>query len=215
MSSARIADHAAVAVSRLPSYEQKGPNWGRLIRALLDGAQTVEDTLDDFIEERSLSTSAGQQLDNLGTVMNLPRAGGQADADYRAALLGRAGSMGSSGTMDQLVDVLGIAVPGFVQILTQEHAPATVEMTAVGPDTLTPQQDADVREIMTRTKAGGVGLILNINEEPLFLWGDSADADVNGDLSPSINGYGDSADADAGGDLDPGEGGGNFARNIL
>ncbi len=212
-----ITDHNERAIARLPGFTLESPNINKLIRALNGGKQDLEDVLDDFLRLQAISTSVGVQLDNIGTILDLARVVGQSDASYSSDLLGRAGSLSQSGTMDQLLDVYDLLfVPLFIYA-TDLH-PATFQFTAVlGVDSGDPS-DAEVIAAMGKAKAAGVEMILQVVVPSLslaFLWGAEADADVNGDLPAAATGFGAEADADVNGDISPGDGGGNLARVLV
>lgn len=212
MTSQPITDIVADAVLLLPSYETDSVAWNGLLDSVIGGYQAIEDVTEDLINLRAISTSEGVQLDKLGTILDLPRTGGQSDADYATALLGRAGALGSSGTVNQLLDVYGLLITS-THIYATDYAPATIELDAVVvADALTAAEDTAILLAVRKTKAGGVGLILTAVVAPEFLWGDAAEVDVNGDLPASAHGFGDSADTDANGDIAAGDGGGNLAR---
>lgn len=212
--SAKISDHIARAIARMPGYEQLGPQNQKLLTAMLGGMQPLEDALADLISKRKISTAEGIQLDHIGTILNLRRITGQSDDDYRAELYGRAGNLAQSGTTPQLIDLILLVRSDVTKVYTQDHQPATVEIVFVGVDEEDDDVDARILSALTQAKAAGVGLVLAIAETQEFLWGDSDDADVDGDLLAADYGFGDSDDADVDGDLDPGEGGGNLARLI-
>ena len=209
----KIEDHDDRAIARLTGFTLESPNVDRLVRALTVGVQDIEDVLDDLINKQALSTAEGVQLNNLGTILDLERTSGQSDVSYRTSLLGRAAGLAAqSGTAEQLIQVYKLLLDAS-SIISIDLQSATFEMTAVGVDDGTPS-DSDISTSMGNAKAAGVQLILQIGVAPLFLWGDSADADGSGDLPASSMGWGDSADADGSGDILPGVGGGNFVRAL-
>ncbi len=196
----RITDHTDRAIARLPGFEQGGTQWGRLVRALLGGWQAIEDVAEDLITKQAISTGEGVQLNNIGEILQLDRLGGQTDGNYKLALYGRAGEMGGSGTLDQILEVLGLLIVTTDSIMTLEHYPATIEFWVPTADPPTTQQEAIIIASITATKAAGVGLIISIIDTNIdgeaFIWGDSADADVNGDLpADADHGFGDEVDA--------------------
>lgn len=208
----QITDHAEQAIDRLPSYQKLAANYGKLFRALFRSAQNLEDLLWDFLNKRAISTAEGKQLDNLGTYLDVGRFGGESDTSYRLRLQGAAANLASSGTPGVLIDTFGILTVAN-SVLLEEAYPASVILTAFVDNDVT--LDDEIRDVMESTAAAGVALALQTQlTTQQFLWGDSANADSNGDLLPGSSGFGDSADTDANGDLDQSEGGGNLARAI-
>lgn len=61
-------------------------NLQKLIRALVKPAQELEDVNYELLTERSLEIAIGQQLDEIGIILGLPRADGESDEDYRERL---------------------------------------------------------------------------------------------------------------------------------
>lgn len=185
-----ITDHADRAIARSPGFTLESPNLNRLRRALNVGIQNLEDLLDDFLNLQAISTAEGVQLDNIGTILNLARITGQSDAVYAAALLARAAGLATSGTMEQLLDVYALLFdPAPIKIYATDLYPATFELTAVlgvGEDDGDPT-DAAILTAMGGTKAAGVERILQVVEEAAFLFGDSDDADANGNITPDVD----------------------------
>lgn len=206
-----IDNHAERAIERLPGYQQDGINWGKLLRAAISEIQALEDALDQLENERHLSDAIGQQLDELGTILDEPR-NSRSDDDYRFALQGKAAALAGSGEGDRVLDGYLFLLQAISTTIT-ELQPATVELNAiVSDDTFTASEDTAILSAMVGIKAAGVGMILMVCVEPCFLWGAAADTDANGDLPSNTTGFGDDADADANGDILPGVGGGNLAR---
>ena len=215
-----IDDHEDRAIARLPGYQQSATNWIRLLRATLSEAQAFEDALDQLQNERHLSVAIGQQLDDIGTILDEAREG-KSDGEYRIVLQGRASELAGSGEGDRVIDAY-LFLTGAEIILLTEHQPATMELFAlIVSDTFTAAEDAAILESVKRIRAAGVQVILVVVEDSstdpdlnAFIWGDSADADANGDLPVDADhGYGDSADADGDGDITAGAGkGGVFGR---
>lgn len=217
MTTLNITDHGERGIARLPGYQQEAENWGKLLRAMGSEIQAVENALDQLENERHLSVSIGQQLDDIGTILNLEREA-RSDDDYRFALQGQAAATAGSGEGDRLLDGY-LFLTQADSVLYTEYQPATVELGAfIEEDAFSTSDDTAITRAMVATKAAGVGLILIVVVDSTdglsFLWGDSADADANGDIpADADHGWGDSADADVNGDITPGLGqGGNFGR---
>lgn len=61
-------------------------NLQKLIRAIIQSLQNAEDVNYQLKTERWLSTSIGQQLDEIGVILGLPRQPDESDEDYRERL---------------------------------------------------------------------------------------------------------------------------------
>lgn len=211
-----ITDHNAQAKARLPGWLVDATNLQAFIDVLVTPVQDVERLFNELLNEVSIETAVGVQLDVIGIILDLERASAtEPDEEYRNRLLGQSASLSQSGEPEAVIaawSLIWIAV----SVLLVEFQPATLELTAfVESDVEDDGLDAAAIDAMEKVIAGGVGTILQLNQNPAFLFGDSVDADANGDIPVSPNGFGSSADADANGDILPGVGGGNFARVLI
>lgn len=130
----KITDHADQAVARLPGYQQSATNYLKLLNALNTEVQALEDVLWQLSEERHLSVAVGTQLDNLGTILNVPRQGLD-DDNYRIVIAGAAAALGQSGEAEALIAAygrvwLGIATVTANSIHLEELTHAAVRITA-------------------------------------------------------------------------------------
>ena len=186
-----ISDHEDRGIARLPGYQQSATNWGKLLRALLSEAQSLEDALDQLENERHLSIAVGQQLDEIGTILDLAREG-RSDDDYRFALQGQASALAGSGEGNVLIDGY-LFLTSATGVLIAEHQPATAELFALlDADTFTSAEDNAITVAMNEIKAAGIQLILVVVNDAAttgfsFLWGDEADADASGDLPTDVS----------------------------
>lgn len=78
-------------------------NLQKLIKILCEPAQELQDVLWQLKTERWLSTSIGQQLDELGIILGLPRNPGESDEDYRERLKFQIFINFSSGTPEEII----------------------------------------------------------------------------------------------------------------
>ena len=197
----KITDHSDQANARLPGHRQPSVEHSALVRAITVGIQNLEDTLDDFLNKRAISTGEGLQLDNLGTILDLRRITGQSDSSYAAALLGHAASIAAdSGTAEQLMRVFKLLTDA-TKIYAKDLQPATFEMTAVADDDLDPTDDDTISALLAG-KAAGVQLVLGVVESNEFLWGSVDDVDGSGDLPDDANhGWGSEADRERAGTI--------------
>lgn len=61
-------------------------NLQKLIRALVIPAQELQDVNQELLTERWITTAIGQQLDEIGVILGLPRLVDESDEDYRERL---------------------------------------------------------------------------------------------------------------------------------
>ena len=212
----RITTHEADALARLPGWLQDSVNYQAFLTLLVEPYQAIEDVLIDLLDGHSIDTAVGVQLDVIGKILDMARVSvGESDADYRIRLYGRSAELSRSGEPETLISTWLIIWTAVKIYYTDVLGNATFELTAeVVTDPGDSEQDAAALEAISTAKGGGIGAVLQVVESIPFLWGDSADADANGDLPvDEDHGFGDSADADGNGDITAGAGqGGNFAR---
>lgn len=106
----KITDHVERAKARMLEQYRDKVNFEAWVSIYAARIQQLEDVLFQLLEERSLSTAVGVQLDVLGRILNLNR-GGYGDEDYRTHLRARALLLRSSGTINQVLGVLAMVLP--------------------------------------------------------------------------------------------------------
>lgn len=129
-----IADHDAVALSRLLSQFRGKPRFAALIRALVSGVQTLEDDADDLITLRTLDAATGASLDQYGAIVGEQR-GALADDDYRRFIRARILINRSRGTPDDLAAILALlfGVDVLDNVSHYEAPPLTIVFEVVDP----------------------------------------------------------------------------------
>jgi len=103
------------------------PNIQALLDAYIQQVQEIENALFQLLENRTLETAVGVQLDNLGRLIGQAR-GELSDADYRILLRARILANKSNGTIDDIVEMLQIATSGS-SVGLQEFEPAAMIIT--------------------------------------------------------------------------------------
>ena len=81
-------------------------NLQKVIKAVTDPAQFVQDVEWQLKTERWLDTAVGQQLDEIGIILGLTRNPGESDEDYRERLKFQIFINISNGTPEQVIAVL-------------------------------------------------------------------------------------------------------------
>lgn len=196
----QITTHLADAKARDPGWLVDATNLQDFLDVLVQPTQNVEDVLIDMLDGFSIATAVGVQLDIVGSILALERtSAGESDTSYRTRLFGRSAALSKSGETEALISVwLGIWEPA-TRIYIQDLQPATVEITAaLATDPDDPDQDAAAIVAIDAAKAGGVLIIPMVAQDNVFLFGDAADADVNGDVPLDVDhGLGDVFDIPA------------------
>lgn len=139
---------------------------------LVDQIQEIEDVLFQLLLNRSIDTATGVQLDRVGRIVGLRRAGSQSDSDYRELLLIQIQSNLSNGEINR-----------FIQILKSFTGSTTVSITELFPAALQAIFDGnapdDIHNRMDAVLAGGVELVL-IQAELTDYFGFDGDPDALG-----------------------------------
>jgi hypothetical protein len=97
-------DHVSGALGRLCEQFKRKPNIIKLVTALAQPSQAIEDALMALFTQRSINTAIGAQLDALGTIVGQAR-GGLSDADFRRYIRARIATNSSDGTVEELISV--------------------------------------------------------------------------------------------------------------
>jgi hypothetical protein len=100
-----INNHVQLALSKLITQYQNSKNLKALITAFSEQIQIIEDTLGDMNVLRYLPYATGQQLDNIGKIVGLPRPPGLSDAQYTLELYGQIKINTSQGQPEQAIQV--------------------------------------------------------------------------------------------------------------
>lgn len=207
-----MIDHVAAAQARITSRFSNSTELLKLIEADAARYDELEGLFQALFTEQSLSQSVGVQLDNMGEFWKLTRETGQSDTEYRAAIYSQIVAYQQSGEAKILLEVMRRAFSNLTKVWLEDLNGAAILLAQVTSYSESADWETNLKAVMNASKAGGVEVDIGVVIENAFYWGDSADADVNGDLPIDTNhGWGDSADADANGDIAPGPGkGGNF-----
>lgn len=155
-----IPDHEAKAQDRLAAQFKEKPLIQGFLGAFIAQHQGMEDALKQMLEERTIDTAVGKQLDGIGIIVGEDRQG-RADDIYRIALKARIGRNTSEGTPDDVLNVFNL-LSGSTQTML-------IELTAV--ITLTANVDfsanaALIKGFTQRVLAAGVRLDWIASQNP-------------------------------------------------
>lgn len=117
-------DHVEAGLSRLPSQWIESEKITGLLTSWLNRANELEDLLFEIKDQRSLFDAVGVQLDVLGALFGVDRAG-RTDDDYRQAILNEVTVQTSDGTTEPFMQVLRVK-SGSDYVDFWEHSPADV-----------------------------------------------------------------------------------------
>lgn len=172
-----VESHCEDGKGLLISQFRNKPRIEATLCALLAGVQDLHDAIWQVLTERWLGSAVGVQLDQLGTIVNLPRAG-WVDGTYRGMLRAQVLTLRSKGRWPDLFAIL--EAMGVTLTLTTVDEPAMAAMRIVLGEPMDGDiSAADVFNFITRAKPAGVRFTLEFPVEDLaetFAW---ADGDVN------------------------------------
>lgn len=170
MALTQIFDHVAKALDRLPYQFKTQENIENLISLYANRTQNVEDIFWELLELRFLEDALGQQLDNLGKILDIEREG-LSDDDYRIRLIAKIAQHNSEGTPEDLIAIYSLLMdPDKIEY--NEIYPAEFTMAAINAN---PIGSTDkIHEAILRTKAGGVRLsyLVSTGPNPFVFFGD-------------------------------------------
>lgn len=160
-------NHEEEGLSRLPSVWDSSPKVKGLLLSYLREIQEVEDTLFDLLEDRSISTAVGVQLDVLGDLLNEPR-GGRTDEEYREYLKALPLVYRSGGTANELLQILK-QFSAANDVRLWEHGPGNIHFYTDG------HIDDALMDVMTQARSAGVryAIIQDTEQNSLILTNES------------------------------------------
>lgn len=151
--------HVAEAQANLIDQFRNHTNIDALTKAVAQQVQDLETAAFDVITETLIATGIGQQLDNLGTVIGVERAGRTDDA-YRVRLAAQILLNNSSGTIEELLEIAVTLGATSVVLTPAFPAKMAIDVGASLAD------GAEIGNILGLAKKAGVGLA--------FTWFESA-----------------------------------------
>ena len=102
-----LKDHKEQGLSRLLEQFKDKPNITALLEGWLQGVQTTEDSLFDLLDNRSIQTAYGVQLDYIGKIVGAKR-GGRSDSSYREFIQLQILINTSEGTPTDILEILSL-----------------------------------------------------------------------------------------------------------
>jgi hypothetical protein len=113
-----FSGHIAQALDRLLLQFKGQPNIEGIISAYATQIQELETAVFDLMAERYVLTAVGAQLDGIGKVVDETRRG-RDDTDYRVAILGKIQRNKANSTIEDLLTLFGLILPGFGYTLVE------------------------------------------------------------------------------------------------
>ncbi len=130
-------------------------NLAAFISALMVPMQDAEAMLESLWLERWLDNAAGAQLDGLGTIVGVER-GNLSDAEYLIRIKARIKINVSSGTPDEIVEVLQLVLGSDYTLDFVEYYPAAFIVTVLGAAVASEEAADELGSIVADMHDGGV-----------------------------------------------------------
>jgi len=151
----QITDHASRAVQLLPRQFRTKAGITALLQSWIRQAQEIEDALWALLQ-CTLDTAVGDALDQIGALLAFAR-GSMNDDDYRVMLRAIVRARQSSGTGEDLLEVIGLMFdPDGITFSTLDGYASWL----VVPHAVLPYSSVSVLRVLQIAKAGGVQLQL-------------------------------------------------------
>lgn len=146
-------------VSRLIDYQRK-PRIVALLRALIGaGVQDLHDVAYRMLVSRWIDTALGAQLDRLGWIVSMPRAG-WADETYRRILKAQILTLRSDGTEPHFLQILTALGATLAGIQFRDDGPAAASIRTVDDFDAGSIGSRFVAMLLSRATAAGVRLLV-------------------------------------------------------
>ena len=135
MSLTPLASHTARAISRLTTQFRGKANIEALVSIFCDELDELETAFFQLLNNRALDVAVGVNLDNLGQIVGISRAG-RTDEEFRAAIRVQIATNVANGTYNEFLQLAKIALNRDIDV--EERFPAGLRVTAYGaaPDPL-------------------------------------------------------------------------------
>jgi len=121
--------HTAEALDHLLEVLKGKPDLAAFIAPFIDQIQDAENAAFELIDERTIDAAVGVQLDGIGQIIGETR-DGRTDDDYRAGLKAKILINKTSGTIEEIIEIVILLVSNSVDI--QDFYPASFYVNIVG-----------------------------------------------------------------------------------
>ena len=134
----------------LYQFEENSPLLNNFNLAFLAESNSLEDLFQQLMDERSLETATNVQLDQIGWLVGEDR-NNRSDTEYRLAIKVRIAVNTSSGTVNDIIQVIQLLYGESVDVIITRTASATISLF-LGID----QPTTDLKPLLQKTIAAGV-----------------------------------------------------------
>jgi len=159
----QVSDHCTVAASRFIQYLRDKPILTALLCEFVKPLNELETAFFALLNERSIDSAVGVQLDGIGTILNKPR-NGRTDDAYRVVLRVELLVLRSNGKREELIEIVLTFLGAGFSLNIQSAYPAGVCYEIV--EDISAFDPLEIAELLGRAKAGGVKLQLKYALSP-------------------------------------------------
>jgi len=121
--------HTAEALDHLLEVLKGKPDLAAFITPFIDQIQDAENAAFELIDERTIAAAVGVQLDGIGQIIGETR-DGRTDDDYRAGLQAKILINKTSGTIEEIIEIIDILISNSIEF--EDLYPASFYVTIVG-----------------------------------------------------------------------------------
>lgn len=126
MTSPVIKNQVTQGKDRLVTQWFDKPVVQGLLQSYMENVQTVEDIYEQLLDERSVFTAVGEQLNVIGSIVGEARSG-KADEPYREAILNRIAINTANGTPEKIIEIIKLITESD-SVKLVEHYPANIHV---------------------------------------------------------------------------------------
>lgn len=119
-----VTSSDAAPSNRLAQYIRGKPNMEALISAFRNRATELATTFADLITKRYLANATAAQLDVIGVIVGQARGDAPDDATYKKYIQARILANRSSGSVEEIYDVLELILPAGATLALTDDCPA-------------------------------------------------------------------------------------------
>jgi len=191
MTVTQIDDHVAQALNRVIEQYKESPRLIFMLTTIVEQIQEIEDALIDLMDKTWIDTAEGEQLDQLGLLLNVTR-GGFSDDVFKTRLKAAIVRYTSSGRAEQVISAIQLLSQANTIVL-EELFPASIRITAIGavsPAGTLEELKAAIKGAMAAAISYSALVISSANP---FVF--------DGDPYPDGRGFGDALDSSVGGNF--------------
>ncbi len=163
--------HVALALARLPQQFRFKDNIAKLLETLVEPFASLETAFQQLLNERSIETAAGAQLDVIGILVGERSRNGALDDTYRRRIKARISTNRSSGLIEEYITISKLVVSDdAVRFVLERQNHATIVVN-VEDAAITHEIAAILIAFLKDATPGGARVILEYGTaEPLTTW---------------------------------------------